>query len=152
MNHELALPTANYSPYRRAGSMVYFSGLIAADSTTGTVVNSYGELPADERVEAGATGQMSIDMIQGPIASQAWFIFKTLRSYVESLGGSMADVVHLNQYFTDLADFPVYSEVREKFFDEIPASTCLEVSGMLPSPLARLEVQAVAFLPEEHGS
>lgn len=146
-SHDVAVPLANYAAFRRAGDMVYFSGIIAADPTTGTLVSGYGDLPKEDRAEAGETGGMSVDFQEGPVAAQAWQIFSTLRGTVELAGGTLGDIVHLTQYFTDLRDFPIYSRVRDKFFASSPASTCLEVSGMLPSGTMRIEVQAVAHIP-----
>jgi enamine deaminase RidA (YjgF/YER057c/UK114 family) len=90
---------------------------------------------------------MSVDLQEGPIAAQAWQIFNTLRGTVQQAGGTLDDIVHLAQYFTDIRDFPIYSRVRDKFFTSPPASTCLEVSGTLPSKTMRLEIQAVAHIP-----
>lgn len=145
-------PLARYAPFRRAGDFVYVSGLIAADPVTGILVNSYADLPEEVRDEAGRTGEMSVDLKEGPIAAQSWKVFDSLRSVVNSAGGALDDVVHLAQYFTDLRDFPVYSRLRDKFFDSPPASTVLEVSGMLPSEIMRIEVQAVAYIPRERSS
>lgn len=138
---------ANYSPYRRAGDLVFFSGLIAVDGTDGRLICGYEDLVPEERVLAGEIGQVSIDAINGPMAAQTWFIYRTLESLLQELGGSLEDVVHLNQYFTDVREFPTYSEVRDKFFPVAPASTVLEVSRMLPSPKMRIEIQATAYLP-----
>lgn len=144
---QVNVSTANYAPYRRAGDMVYFSGLIAADPARGRLILGYDDLPEEHREAAGKTGSMSTDMIQGPIAAQAWFIFTTLRAMLTELGGSLDDVVHLNQYLTDVREFPIYDQVRATFFPSVPASTVLEVSQMLPSPEMRIEVQAIAYLP-----
>ena len=139
---------ANYAPYRRAGDTVHFSGLIAADPVTGTLITGYGDLPPEDRDGAGRTGMMSVDAINGPMAAQTWHIFRTLGRLLAEVGGTLEDVVHLNQYFTDIREFSVYSRVRDHFFPVAPASTCLEVSRMLPSPLMRIEVQATAYVPE----
>ena len=46
-----------------------------------------------------------------------------LRSTVAAAGGTLDDVVKLTQYFCNLRDFPIYNEVRAKFFRDPPAST-----------------------------
>lgn len=138
---------ANYSAYRRAGDLVYFSGLIAADPVKRGLVLGFSDLPESDREAAGETGLMSVDAINGPMAAQTWHIFRTLSALLGEVGGALEDVVHLNQYFTDIREFPVYSQVRDSFFDVPPASTCLEVSRMLPSPDMCIEVQATAYVP-----
>jgi enamine deaminase RidA (YjgF/YER057c/UK114 family) len=145
---DIATPLANYAPYRRAGDLVYFAGIIAADTSRGIVVNGFSDLPAEVRAELGETGEMSTDAKTGPILAQSWFILDSLRKTVAAAGGTLDDVVNLTQYFTDLSDFPLYNQVRTTFFPNPPASTCVRVLELLPTPVSRLEVQAVAYIPE----
>lgn len=141
-------PLANYAPYRRAGDLVYFAGIVAADPDLGKVVTSYLDLPAGVAASIGSTGEMSVDSKEGPIAAQAWFILDKLKQTVEEAGGSLSDVVKLTQYFTDLRDFPVYNRIRRSFFGESPpASTVVRVVELLPTPDSRLEVEAIAHIP-----
>lgn len=144
----VAKPLANYAPYRRAGDLVYFAGIVAADPDLGRVVTSYSDLPADAARALGQTGEMSVDSKEGPITVQAWYILDKLRSTVADAGGTLADVVKLNQYFCDLRDFPIYNRIRRSFFgDTPPASTVVQVVQLLPTPESRLEVEAVAYIP-----
>lgn len=145
----VAAPLARYAPFVRAGDFVYFAGIVAADPTTGLVVRSYADLPADARVDAGQTGEMSVDSKDGPIAAASWYVLDQLRRTVETAGGTLNDVVNLTQYFTDLRDFPIYNRIRTQFFDTAPASTVVEVAGLLPTADSRLEVQAIAYIPED---
>lgn len=141
-------PLANYAPYRRAGDLVYFAGIVAADPDLGKVVTSYLDLPAGVAASIGSTGEMSVDSKEGPIAAQAWFILDKLKQTVEEAGGSLSDVVKLTQFFTDLRDFPVYNRIRRSFFGENPpASTVVRVVELLPTPDSRLEVEAIAHIP-----
>lgn len=145
----IAKPLASYAPYRRAGDIVYFAGIVAADPESGRVVAGYGDLPGEVARSLGETGEMSVDSKDGPIAAQAWFILDKLKATVEAAGGTLADVVKLNQYFIDLRDFPIYNRVRRSFFgDHPPASTVVRVVELLPTPQSRLEVEAVAYIPQ----
>jgi enamine deaminase RidA (YjgF/YER057c/UK114 family) len=144
---DVARPLAGYAPYRRGGDFVYFAGIIAADPVAGRVVNGYADLPEHARSTAGQTGEMSTDEHEGPIAAQSWYVLDALRRTVESAGGTLDDVVNVTQYFTDLRDYPVYARIRSTFFSVPPASTCVQVTELLPNRLTRLEVQAVAYLP-----
>lgn len=145
----IAKPLANYAPFRRAGDIVYFAGIIAADPDTGRMISGYADLPPEVAKSLGATGEMSVDSKDGPIAAQSWFILDKLKSTVEAAGGTLADVVKLNQYFLDLRDFPIYNSVRRSFFgDNPPASTVVRVLELLPTPQSLLEVEAVAYIPQ----
>src|ERR1700744_1390722 len=142
-----AAPLSRYAPFRRAGDVVYFSGIIAADPSTMRIIKGYSDLPAEARKLAGEIGEMSSDMKDGPIAAQSWWVLNRLRLTVEAAGGSLNDVVKLTQYFRNLRDFPIYNRVRATFFSDPPASTVVQVSELLPSPDALVEVEAMAFIP-----
>lgn len=60
----------------------------------------------------------------------------------------MSDVFKLVQYFKNLDHFPRYGRVRKLFFpDQLPVSTVVEVSAMLPTTDILIEVEATAWLP-----
>lgn len=147
-SRDVAQPLARYAPFRRAGDLVYFAGVVPADPVQGKVISGFADLSAAARRELGETGEMSVDAKDGPILAQSWFVLDALRRTVETAGGTLADVVNLTQYFTDLRDFPLYNRVRTAFFETPPASTCVRVLELLPTPESRLEVQAVAHIPE----
>ncbi|CAB4906421.1 unannotated protein [freshwater metagenome] len=146
-NQDVATPLAQYAPYRRAGDLVFFAGIIAADVALGRVINGYADLPAAARLAAGQTGEMSTDEKEGPIAAQSWYVLDALRRTVASAGGTLDDLVNVTQFFTDLRDYPVYARIRSQFFTTPPASTCVGVVELLPNHLTLLEVQAVAYIP-----
>jgi enamine deaminase RidA (YjgF/YER057c/UK114 family) len=148
MAAEVATPLARYAPFRRAGDLVIFAGIVAADPTRGIVIKGYADLPADLRKRAGETGEMSVDTKDGPIAAQSWYILENLRQTVAAAGGRLSDVVKLTQYFRDLRDFPAYNRIRTQFFSEPPASTVVCVLELLPTPDSLLEVDAIAYIPE----
>ncbi len=143
-----AKPLARYAAVRRAGDFLFFSGVIAVDPAAGTLVRGYADIPVDVHATLGKTGEFSVDFKEGPIVAQSWFVLDRIRSMIEAEGGTMDDVVKLVQYFTDLRDFPLYSRVRNTFFPtQPPASTVVEVSGLMPSADMLIEVEATAFLP-----
>ena len=143
-----AAPLARYAPFRRAGDLVIFAGIVAADPARGIVIKSYADLPPDLRKQAGETGEMSVDTKDGPIAAQSWYILDNLRKTVEAAGGTLNDVVKLTQYFRDLRDFPIYNRIRAQFFADPPASTVVRVLELLPTPDSLLEVDATAYIPK----
>jgi len=143
-----AAPLARYAAWRRMGDFVFLSGVIAVDPVAGKIVRGFDDIPANACQAIGKTGEFSVDIKQGPILAQSWTVFDKIRATMEEAGGSMADVFKLVQYFKDLRDYPLYSQVRRQFFPtDPPVSTVVEVCGMLPSPDILVEVEATAYLP-----
>src|ERR1700690_781268 len=136
----IAAPLSRYAPFRRAGDVVYFSGIIAADPSTMRIIRGFSDLPPEARKLAGEIGGMSSDLKDGPIAAQSWWVLNSLRLTVEAAGGTLNDVVKLTQFFLNLRDFPIYNRVRATFFESPPASTVVQVSELLPTPETLLEV------------
>ncbi len=141
-------PLARYAAYKRAGDFLFLSGVIAVDPARGRVVGGFADLPDAVRAELGETGEFSIDIRQGPMLAQSWFVLDRIRAILREHGGQMDDVCRLVQYFRDLRDYPLYARVRRQFFPGAPpVSTVVEVSAMLPSTDVLVEVEATAFLP-----
>jgi enamine deaminase RidA (YjgF/YER057c/UK114 family) len=147
LNANIAKPLSRYAPFRRAGDLVFFAGIIAADPSTMRMIKGYSDLPPEARRLAGETGEMSTDMKDGPIAAQSWWILNSLRLTVEAAGGTLNDVVKLTQYFRNLRDFPIYNRIRASFFADPPASTVVQISELLPTSDSLLEVDATAYIP-----
>ena len=145
---DVAQPLARYAAWRRAGDLVFLSGVIAVDPARKLIVRGYDDIPPAARQLLGETGEFSTDLKEGPILAQSWFVLDRIRATVEAAGGRMGDVFKLVQYFKHLDHFPHYSRVRKLFFPgEPPASTVVEVSGMLPSADILVEVEATALIP-----
>jgi len=145
---QLAAPLARYAPYRRVGDFVFLSGIIAVDPKAELIVKGFGDIPSEARALIGQSGEFSSDFKQGPILAQSWYVLDRIRATVEDAGGEMNDVFKLVQYFKNLDHFPLYSRVRNLFFTvPSPASTVVEVSGMLPSEDILIEVEASAYIP-----
>lgn len=96
-------------------------------------------------------GQMGIDKdgrLPGDFRAQAIQTFENLKSALAAVGGSMEDIVKLNNYLLDIAYLPIIRDVRVSYLksDTPPASTTLQVSGFALVG-ALLEIEAVAILP-----
>ena len=144
----IAQPLARYAAWRRAGDMVFLSGIIAVDPKAGRIVRGYADIPDVAADLIGRTGEFSSDAKDGPILAQSWYVLDRIRLSMEAAGGHMSDVIKLVQYFKHLDHFPRYSGVRKLFFPgEPPASTVVEVSAMLPNADILIEVEATAWLP-----
>ncbi len=143
-----AQPLAKYAAWRRVGDFIYLSGVIAVDPSRQLIVKGYADIPPLARQLLGQTGEFSTDTIEGPILAQSWFVLDSIRATLQAAGGQMGDVFKLVQYFKNLDHFPHYSRVRKLFFTgDLPVSTVVQVSGMLPTPDILVEVEATAYLP-----
>ena len=109
-----------YSQATRAGNMVFFSGQIPLDPATGNVVD-------------------------GGIEAQARRAFENLKAVADAAGGSMADIVRVGLYLTDLSQFAAVNTVMADYFEApYPARSTLEVSALPKGVL--FEVDAVMVL------
>lgn len=109
-----------YSQAVRAGDTVYFSGQIPLDPSTGTLVD-------------------------GDIAEQTRRVFDNLTAVANAAGGSLAKIVRLGIYVTDLSHFAAVNAVMAEYFQTpYPARSTIEVSG-LPKA-AEVEIDAVMVL------
>ena len=95
-----------YSQAVIAGGMLYVSGQIPLDCGTGEVVD-------------------------GDIAAQTKKVLENMKGVVEAAGSSMAQVVKVTIYITDMQQFAVVNEIYGTFFSApYPARACVEVSKL----------------------
>ena len=109
-----------YSQAVRHGNTVYFSGQIPLDPATAALV-------------------------EGDITAQTRRVFDNLDAVAKAAGGSLAQIVRVGIYVTDLANFAAVNAVMAEYFQPpYPARSTIEVSG-LPKA-AHVEVDAVMVL------
>lgn len=94
------------------------------------------------------SGQVGIDasMIPGKdMAEQARLAFGNLKTILEAAGASMADVVEIVTFHTDLrGEMDAFAEVKDSFLPEkYPCWTAVGVT-QLAMPELKVEVRAVA--------
>jgi len=95
-----------YSQAVKAGNTVYLSGQIPLIPET-------------------------MEMVEGGFTEQAEQMFKNLNAVCEAAGGSLQDIVKLNIYLTDLANFPIINEVMGQFFEPpYPARAAVGISQL----------------------
>jgi len=83
---------------------------------------------------------------RGDFKGQARHVFECIKKLVEAGGGTLANVVKINTYVTDVKNRAEYRGVREEFFGpKGPASTMVQVSA-LAHPDYLIEVEAVAIV------
>ena len=128
----LAKPRGRFPHVRIAGDYAYVSGTssrLPDNSFAGVAVDALGTTSLDIRVQTRA-------------------VIENLGRILESVGGSLADLVQVNAYLVSMNDFGGYNEVYAEFFDETgPARTTVAVH-QLPHPHLLIEMQGVAYLPK----
>ena len=118
-------PISHYTDAVQAGEMLYLSGIIAVDQA--------GKLVGGEDVVA-----------------QARQVFAVMGRVLAAAGAGPDAIVKVTVYLLDIGDRTLINPVRQEFFGSArPASTLVEVSR-LAVPGARVEVDAVAYLPGAH--
>ena len=119
----LAEPLSHYTDAVRAGNLLFVSGIVPVDAA-GALVGG------DDVVE------------------QARQVFRIMGEVLAAAGARPQDVVKVTVFLTDVDDRPAINPVRAEFFgDARPASTLVEISRLVV-PGARIEVEAVAVLPQ----
>lgn len=107
-----------YSQAVRAGDTVYLSGQIGLD-------------PA------------SMQMVDG-IENQIHRVFQNLQAVAEAAGGSLADVVKLNVFLTDLGNFAKVNEIMAQYFKEpYPARAAVGVASLPRAALVEADAVMV---------
>jgi len=96
--------------------------------------------PYSQAVSAGGftfvSGQIAInpktgDLMNASIKDQAEQVLKNLIAICEEAKGSLADIVKLTIYITNMNDFAVVNETMQKYFSEpYPARATVEVSAL----------------------
>jgi len=83
---------------------------------------------------------------RGDFVAQARAVFRAIKAQVEAGGGTVANIVKVNTYLTDIRYRADLLPVREEFFGKkMPASTLVEVPA-LAHPDWLIEVEAIAVL------
>ena len=107
-----------YSQAVKANNTVYLSGQIPLDPETMTLVD-------------------------GDFATQAHQVFKNLQAVCEAADGSLADIVKLNIFLTDLNHFATVNDIMAQYFsqpyparaaigvNELPKGAVIEADGIM---------------------
>ncbi len=108
-----------YSQAVRAGDLVFLSGQIPLDPKT-------------------------MELKEG-FAEQTHQVFKNIKAVVEAAGGTMEQIVKVNIFVIDLANFATLNEIMgEYFIQPYPARAAVQVAG-LPKG-AEVEIEAILDL------
>jgi reactive intermediate/imine deaminase len=95
-----------YSQAVRHGDLVFLSGQIPLDPAT-------------------------MELLEGDFEARARQVFDNLRVVVEAAGGSMNQVLKVNVYLTNLADFATVNTVMADYFEQpYPARAAVGVAAL----------------------
>lgn len=88
----------------------------------------------------------TMEVVTGDFKAQAQQVFKNLVSVCEAAGGSINDMVKVNIFLTDLANFATVNEIMSQYFTEpyparaaiginqLPKNVDIEIDGILELP------------------
>jgi len=95
-----------------------YSQAVKVDNT----VYISGQIPLDPA---------SMQVVSGGIEAEITRVFDNLKAVAAASGGSLADVVKLNIYLTDLGNFPTVNEIMARYFAEpYPARAAIGVAAL----------------------
>lgn len=87
----------------------------------------------------------TMEIAQGDIAVHIRQVFENLKAVAQAAGGELSDIVKLNVYLTDLANFPIVNEIMAQYFQQpFPARAAVGVAA-LPKGVG-VEMDAVMIL------
>ncbi len=87
----------------------------------------------------------TMELVAGDMEAQIRRVFDNLQAVAQAAGGSLADVVKLNVFLTDLGHFPLVNQVMATYFAApYPARAAVGVAA-LPKG-AQVEMDAVMVL------
>lgn len=122
-SHQAPEAIGTYSQAVKCGQTVYISG----------------QIPLDPK-----TMQLNSDEVRLQIAQ----VLDNLSAICEAAGGSLAKIVKLTVYLTDLSHFPLVNEAMSRYFKEpYPARVAIGVSG-LPRD-AQVEMDAIMIVSDD---
>ena len=88
----------------------------------------------------------TMTVVEGGFSEQAEQVFKNLVAVCEAAGGCINDMVKVNIFMTDLANFATVNEIMSRYFKQpYPARAAIQVSK-LPKDV-EIEIDGIMELP-----
>ncbi len=95
-----------------------YSQAVKVDNT----VYVSGQIPLDPA---------TMEVVSGGIEAEITRVFDNLKAVTAASGGSLADVVKLNIFLTDLSNFPTVNEIMAQYFQQpYPARAAIGVAAL----------------------
>ena len=83
----------------------------------------------------------------GTVSEQVEYLFQNMKSTLEGLGSSLANVIKYTVYLKDPRDRMNYQAARVKYLPQTPPSTLI-MGVQLAEPEMLIEIDAIATIPE----
>jgi 2-aminomuconate deaminase len=131
----MAAPRGRFPHLRRAGDLLYVSGT-SSRRPDGTFAGA----------AADAAGTTDLD-----IRLQTRAVIENIGTILAAAGASLDDLVQITTYLVSMNDFGGYNEVYGQFFAESGPTRTTVAVHQLPHPHLLIEMQAVAYRPEERS-
>ena len=112
---------ASFSQGIRVGDTIYVAGMAALDAE-GKIVG-----PGDMKAQARKT-------------------FENIGAVLAEAGATLADVVKITAYVTDMSKYSEYAQVRAEVFSSNPPTSATVSTPKLVSPELLVEVEAIAYV------
>lgn len=95
-----------------------YSQAVKVDNT----VYISGQIPLDPA---------TMEVVEGGIEAEIMRVFDNLKAVAAASGGSLADVVKLNIFLTDMSNFPSVNEAMARYFQQpYPARAAIGVAAL----------------------
>jgi 2-iminobutanoate/2-iminopropanoate deaminase len=109
-------PIGPYNQAVKSGHLLYTSGQIPIDPTTGIFVS-------------------------GGIREQSIQVLENLKAVIEAAGSTLDDVIKTTVFLADMAEFPVLNGIYADYFteDNAPARSTVQVAGLPMGALVEIE-------------
>lgn len=112
---------ASFSQGIRVGDTIYVAGMAALDAD-GKIVGL------------------------GDMTAQARKTFENIGAVLAEAGATLADVVKITAYITDMSKYSEYAQVRAEVFPSNPPTSATVSTPKLVSPELLVEVEAIAYV------
>jgi reactive intermediate/imine deaminase len=91
----------------------------------------------------------TMEIAEGDISDHIRQVFENLKAVSEAAGGNLFDIVKLNVFLTDLANFPIVNEIMSEYFTQpYPARAAVGVAA-LPKGVG-IEMDAIMVIRDPY--
>lgn len=108
----------------------------------------YSQVARIEQADGSALLFVSGQIAEGAtLTEQTRGVFETLTALLKAHGATLADVVNIRTYLTDISRLDEYGAVRRQFLTGTPPTSMTFEAARLFRPEALIEVEVVAAVP-----
>lgn len=108
----------------------------------------YSQVARIEQADGSALLFVSGQLAEGAtLTEQTRGVFETLTALLKAHGATLADVVNIRTYLTDISRLDEYGAVRRQFLTGAPPTSMTFEAARLFRPEALIEVEVVAAVP-----